>query len=106
MDRSNVTALKFVKLAAIFVGLANALAFSVPLLFERSPLSWLALPAYTSSAVVAGLLVSRVVIGPARRFLEGGFFARYALIVLGVFLGGMLTGVLLSLPLLCRSSTA
>jgi hypothetical protein len=94
----------FVRAAAIFVGLMNAAMFGlipdVPhdealMAFPGDLPPWPDLSLYALSAVVAGLLVSEIVLRFMRPALLGDFYVRYWVMALAVFLGGVLLGALI-----------
>lgn len=87
---------------AMLVGLANTLLYSAVGDSPRGgPLAWRLEPwplsgAYAFSAILAGLLVSAVVVRFMQAGLRGSFFARYGVMVLAVCLGGVSLSVFLS----------
>jgi hypothetical protein len=93
-----------VRISAVFVGVLNALFYSMagdsalgePLTFSRDLEPWPLTALYALAAVAAGLLASEVVL----RFVGGGlrsdFYARHLTLVLAVCVGGMLLGTLLT----------
>ena len=93
----------FLRITAILVGLANLIFFTAMGDFPPvrvGDVAWLQVFALVLVAVVAGLLISELLLGPMRRFLEGAFFWRYAAIAFGVCLGGAVSGALLPLSAL------
>jgi hypothetical protein len=93
-----------VRLCAVLVGLANATAFALGavksldeafLYFLGDWPSWSLAALYALSAVMAGLLRSKVVLRFVRRGLQGDFYTRHLTMVLAVCVGGMLLGALL-----------
>lgn len=83
----------FVRLAAVLVGLGNVLAVDPRDVFASSEgRSLAALSGALLLAVAAGFVASEVVLRLGRAVLSGGFFARYAITVLGVCLGGAVLG--------------
>jgi hypothetical protein len=92
----------FLVAVAMLVGLANTLLYSGfggspwggPLAWRLEP--WPLSGAYALCAILAGLLISAVVLGFMQPGLQGTFFARYGVLVLAVCLGGVSLSVLLS----------
>ena len=93
------------RLMAVGVGLINALACSVvadTVVGEPQTFSWAMEPwpltmLYAFFAIMAGLLVSEILLRLMRSSLSGGFFARYLTLILAVSLGGTLMGASLTL---------
>ena len=87
--------------AAVSVGLANALFYSTvgnspwggPFVWKPDPGPLFA--AHMTSALLAALVISGVLIRFAGRELRKGFFSRYRVMVLAVCAGGAVLGVLL-----------
>ena len=90
VDRTGI----FVRAVAVLVGLANMIVIGDPLDVVGSPPSR-PLAAHFGAlllAAVAGLLASEIVLRIGRAALNGGFFARYGIAVLGLCLGGAILG--------------
>ena len=95
-----------VRILAVLVGLMNGAVFSLGAelphdeVFQSFPGDlppWPDLSSYALSAVVAGLLVSEIVLRFMRSaLLLGDFFLHYWVMALAVFLGGVLMGALVS----------
>lgn len=79
---------------AVLVGLANALAVGDPFGAVAAPAErpTATLIAVLVLSVLAGLAASGVVLKLGRSALDGGFFARYGVTVLGLCLGGAILG--------------
>ena len=105
----NVSA--FVRTAAVLVGLANLAAYlfvgsSEALIGDDAGglSAWPFLFLLVLFSVAVGLLVAEVLLRLPRPGLEGGFFRRYAAMVLGCCLGGTLSVVLLTVTIvLCAT---
>ncbi len=80
----------FVKATAVLVGIANVLVIGDPrgVFSEGGP----PLLGTFLLAMVAGLAASEIVLRTGRPALNGGFFARYGITVLGICLGGAILG--------------
>lgn len=93
-----------VRISAVLVGVANVFLYSVAgdgelgnaFLWNLDPW-WPQNALYALSAVVAGLLVSSIVLRVAWRTLQESFFARYGVMVLTICLGGMVLSGLLTI---------
>ena len=101
----------FLRAAAVLVGLANATLYSMvgdagfeePFTWKLEP--WPLTTLYAISAIAVGLSISGAFLRFTRRDLQqGGFFARYGLMVMAVCLGGVALSPSLP-PLRSRSTT-
>lgn len=98
----------FLRVAAIFVGLANIYiigilggAPAVPTRIASSPTLLLTTVLY---AVISGLVASEITLRSMRSALRGSFFLRYIAMVLTVCIGGMIFGSLVPLGTLFDNS--
>ena len=101
----------FVRLAAVLVGLTNAIVYSMvadaPIDegLSLAPVPWPIAAALLTCAVLAGLLVSEVLLRFKRPGFQGSFSIRYLVMALAVFAGGMVMGALIPFIGLFDSST-
>jgi hypothetical protein len=94
----------FARIAAVFVGLANAFLHSILgdgelgniFIWNLDPW-WPQNFLYAICAILSGLAISGILLTFARQELQGNFFARYGLMVLAVCLGGALFSGLLTI---------